>query len=71
LTAGYAWGQQGTGFGSSGIALSQFLPDATLPDGVSLENYLGLQPFSDALTRPALEWLRHQAEVRLDRKGDQ
>ena len=70
LTAGYEWGQRGNSFSSSGMALSLFLPDAKPPDGISLENRLGIQPLSDALTRPALNWLRQQAEARLDRKGD-
>jgi RNA polymerase sigma factor (sigma-70 family) len=70
LAAGYTWGQPSTSFSSSGMALSLFLPDAKPPDGISLENRLGIQPLSDALTRPALNWLRQQAEARLDRKGD-
>lgn len=71
LVAGYGWGDQSTEFGSSGLALSLVLPGAQLPYGISLENYWGIQPLSATLTRPALEWLRQQAESRLEKKGDQ
>ena len=70
LVAGFGWGDQRTSFSSSGLALGLFLPDAEFPDGITLENYWGVQALSSALTRPALAWLQQQAETRLGTKGD-
>lgn len=70
LVAGCGWGQSGTMFSSAGVALSLFLPGAQMPEGGTAEDYLGGPRTAAALTRPALEWLRQQAEARLPKKGN-
>lgn len=70
LIAGYGWGERYSSFNSGGIALSFFLPDAQFPGGGTAEDYLDSRQLATALSRPALEWLRQQAEARLGKKGN-
>ncbi|MBE0545212.1 MAG: sigma-70 family RNA polymerase sigma factor [Verrucomicrobia bacterium] len=71
LMAYYGWRTQRSSFGPRGLALELFLPGAELPFGGTLEEELHVQDFPAALTRPALAWIRQQAEARLQPKGDQ
>jgi len=71
LIAGYSWGEQNSSFSQRGLALSLFLPDQEFPiRGASVEDYMNVRQLSAALTRPAMEWIRQQAENRLGKKGD-
>jgi RNA polymerase sigma factor (sigma-70 family) len=71
LVVGYGWGTQNSSFSSGGLALSFFTADAKFPEGMSREHYLGFEQLPAALTRPAMEWLRQQADTRLPKKGGQ
>ncbi len=64
--ASLSWGEKNSSFSQSGLALRFFLPDAQIPD-----DYLSFRQLPASLTRPALEWIRQQAEARLGKKGDQ
>jgi RNA polymerase sigma factor (sigma-70 family) len=82
LVAGFGWDDQRSMFTSSGVALELFLPNATfVPDSslstgtrpfneVSAEEYAGFRNLPSALTKPALAWLRTQAENRLEKKDN-
>lgn len=69
LTVGYGWGSQQSSFSQHGLALSLFLPDAQFPNGESPEESMGVRQVPVVLTRPALAWLREQAQTRLAEKG--
>ena len=69
LVAGYGWGDHTSSFSSGGLALRFFLPGAQFPDGASIEDYMDVRQLSPTLTGPALEWIRQQAEIRLEKKG--
>lgn len=69
LVAGCGWGEAGSMHSSAGVALGLFLPGAQLPEGGTAEDYLGGRRWATALSRPALAWLREQAEARLPKKG--
>jgi RNA polymerase sigma factor (sigma-70 family) len=71
LLAGYGWGEQRSSISRSDLALELFLTDTEFPLGGTIEEHLQVQQLPPALTRPALAWIRQQAEVRLQRKGDQ
>lgn len=71
LLAGYGWGEQRSSFSRSDLALELFLPGAEWPFGGTIEKHLQVEQLPAALTRPALAWIRQQAEVRLQPKGDQ
>ena len=70
LVAGYGWGEKNSSFISGGLALSLFLPNAEFPAGAgSVEDYLQVRQLATTLTQPALEWIRQQAETRLEKKS--
>ncbi len=66
LVVGFGWGEPNSSFSQSGLALSLFLPGAESP--ASVEDYMNVRQLSATLTRPALEWLRQQAEIRLGKE---
>ncbi|HZI31675.1 MAG TPA: hypothetical protein VFF11_04995, partial [Candidatus Binatia bacterium] len=67
LKAGYAWGDHTGRSSSSGLVLSNFLPNAVFAPGINtVEDYMGIHQYSTQLTEPALAWLRQQAETRLE-----
>ena len=68
--AGYSWGDQTTSISSYGMALKVFLPETELPDDRSLSDYFGVSQLPPALAQPAIEWIRQQAETRLQKKGE-
>ena len=69
--AGFSWANQSMVSSSYGVALKLFLPDAVPPDGRSAEDELGITPVPPALAQPAMEWIRQQAQARLQTKGGQ
>lgn len=69
LVVSYGWGSQQASFSSGGMALSLFLPGAQFPNGESPEESMGLSQVPVVLTRPALAWLREQAQTHLAEKG--
>jgi hypothetical protein len=69
--AGFSWGGQNSVISSYGMALKLFLPDAPPLDGRTAEEQLGILQAPPALAQPAMEWIRQQAQARLEKKGDQ
>ncbi len=70
LVVGFGWSDANAAFYQSGLGLNLFLPDQKFSiSGASVEDYLEVRPLSPSLTRPALDWIRQQAETRLGKKG--
>jgi RNA polymerase sigma factor (sigma-70 family) len=72
MTVSYSWGREGASVGSAGRALRLFLPDVPYEwAGQSNEEWLDVQGLPKAFTQPALEWIQQQAQLNLEKKGDQ
>lgn len=66
----YGWDDHNSMSTRGGAHLSWFLEESDWPSGMeNVDEYFGALP--EALTRPALEWIRQQATTRLGEKGGQ
>jgi hypothetical protein len=68
----YGWRGQSSTFTSGGANLSFFLPGVDSPAGTAAaDDIFSSRTLPQALTRPAMEWIRQQAVTQLGKKGAQ